>query len=124
MRIISTVKRTDCFSGRTSYILQKGCWRDIALNIHASTEYKTDDLKDSFCEELEYVFGTFPKYHMQILLGDFNENVLKPRIWNENLYEISNDNGFRVGNFATSTNLTVKSSMFPNHKIIIHLDIF
>jgi hypothetical protein len=83
MRIISTVKRTDCFSERTSYILQKGCWRDITvLNVHASTEDKIDDLKDSFCEELEYVFDTFPKYYTHILL-DFMEDVFRPRIGNE-----------------------------------------
>jgi hypothetical protein len=54
---------------------------------------------------------------MQILLN-FKEDISKPRIWNESLYEISNDNGFGVGNFATSKNLTVKCSMFPHHNII------
>jgi hypothetical protein len=33
------------------------------------------------------------------------------------LHEISNDNGVRVVNFATSKNLTVKSKMFPHHNI-------
>jgi hypothetical protein len=33
---------------------------------------KTDDVKDRFYEELEHVFDKFPKYHMKILLGDFN----------------------------------------------------
>jgi hypothetical protein len=32
-------------------------------------------VKDSFYEELECVFDTFPKYHMKILLGDFNAKV-------------------------------------------------
>ena len=31
--------------------------------------------KDSFYEELEQVFDHFPKYHMKILLGDFNAKV-------------------------------------------------
>jgi hypothetical protein len=52
------------------------------------------------------------------LLGDFNtkvgrEDIFKPTIGNENLHKISNDNGVRVVNFATSENLTVKSMMFP-----------
>jgi hypothetical protein len=47
---------------------------------------------------------------MTILL-DFNakvgrEDIFKPEIWNESLYEISNDNGVRVVNFATSKNLS------------------
>jgi hypothetical protein len=49
----------------------------------------------------------FPKYHKKILLGDFNakvgrEDIFKPAIDNESLHEISNDNGVRVVNFATS----------------------
>jgi hypothetical protein len=54
---------------------------------------------------------------MKILLGDFKEDVSKARIGNKTSYEISNDNGFRVVNFATSKNNTVKSSMFPHHII-------
>jgi hypothetical protein len=58
------------------------------------------------------------------LLRDFNgkvgrEDILKPNIGNENVHEISNDNGDRVVNFATFKNLIVKSTMFPhrnNHK--------
>jgi hypothetical protein len=42
------------------------------LNVHAPTEDKTNDVKDSFYEEFERVFDTFLKYHMKILLGDFN----------------------------------------------------
>jgi hypothetical protein len=34
-------------------------------------------VKDSFYEELERVFDKFPKYHMKILLGDFNAKVGK-----------------------------------------------
>jgi hypothetical protein len=54
---------------------------------------------------------------MNILLGDFNANVgkediFKPKVGNENLHKISNDNGVRVVNFATSKNLIVKSMMF------------
>jgi hypothetical protein len=59
---------------------------------------------------------------MKIFLGDFNakvgkKNIFKPTIVNENLHEISNDNGVRVVNFATSKNLMVKSTMFPLRNI-------
>jgi hypothetical protein len=47
----------------------------IVLNVHAPTEDKTDEVKDSFYEELERVFEKFPRYHMNILLGDFNAKV-------------------------------------------------
>jgi hypothetical protein len=45
------------------------------LNVHSPTEYKIDDIKDRFYEELEQIFDKFPKYHMKILLGDFNVKV-------------------------------------------------
>jgi hypothetical protein len=56
----------------------------------------------------------FPKHHITILLGDFNakvgrEHIFKPTIENESLQEISNDNGVRAANFATSKNLCEKS---------------
>jgi hypothetical protein len=51
--------------------------------IHALTDKKIDYVKDNFCEKLEHVFNTFPKYHTKILLSDFNakcrrENIFKP----------------------------------------------
>jgi hypothetical protein len=78
--------------------------------MHAPSEGKNDGLKNSFYEELEQIFYHFPKYHMKILLGDFNakverENVFKPTVGNENLHQNSNDNGVRIVNFATSKNL-------------------
>ena len=68
------------------------------------------------------VFDHFPKYHMKILLRDFNakvgkENILKPTIGSESLHQDSNDNGVRLVNFATSKNLVVKSTMFPHRNI-------
>jgi exonuclease III len=116
-RITSEDKRVEFVSDRMPYIIIRG------LNVHAPTEDKTDDAKYSFYKELERVFDTFPKYHMKILLGDFNakvgrENIFKLAIWNESLHEISNDNGVRVVNFATSKNLTVKSTLFPHHNIL------
>jgi hypothetical protein len=73
-------------------------------------------------EELEQVCDRFPKYHMNILLGDFNakvgrENIFKLTIGNENLHQDSKDNGVRIVNFATSKSLVVKSMMFLHQNI-------
>jgi hypothetical protein len=99
-----------------SYIILRGRWCDIiVLNVHAPTGDKINDVKDSFYDELERVFDKFPKYHMKILFGDFNakgqQDIFNPTIGNGGLHEISNDNGIRVVNFATSKNLIVKSSV-------------
>jgi hypothetical protein len=98
----------------------RGRWCNIiVLNVHTPCEDKSDDVKDNFYEELARVFDQFPRYDMKILLGDFNakvgrEYIFKPTTENENSHEITNDNEVRVVNFATSKNLVVKSTMFPN----------
>jgi hypothetical protein len=43
--------------------------------VHAPTDDKCDDTKYITYEELEHVFDQLPKYHMRILLGDFNAKV-------------------------------------------------
>jgi hypothetical protein len=50
-------------------------------------------MKKRFYEELECVFDKFPKYHMKILLGDFNaevcrEDIFKPTVRNDNLHNL------------------------------------
>jgi hypothetical protein len=65
-RIISAVKRIEFVSDRMSYLILRGRWcHIIVLNVHAPTEDKTDDVKDSVYEELECVFNRFPKYHVK-----------------------------------------------------------
>jgi hypothetical protein len=116
-RITSAVKGVKFVIDRMSFITLRGHWcHIIVLNVHTPTEDKTDDVKDSFFEELERVFDKFPKYHMKILLLDFNaevgwEDIFKPTIGNESLHEISNDNGVRLLNFATSKKLKVRCSL-------------
>jgi hypothetical protein len=62
-RIISAVKRVEFVSDRMSYIILRDRWLHIiVLNVYAPTEDKTDDVKDSFYEELESIFDKFPKY--------------------------------------------------------------
>ncbi|KDR12822.1 hypothetical protein L798_07067, partial [Zootermopsis nevadensis] len=122
-RIRAAVKRVEFVSDRLSYVILEGRWCDIiVLNVHAPTEDKSDDIKDSFYEELESVFDTFGKYHMKIPLGDFNakigrEDVFKPTIGSESLHALSNDNGVRAVTFATSKDLIVKSTKFPHRDV-------
>jgi hypothetical protein len=58
--IISVDRRTEFVSNRISYITLRGHWCSITvLNVHASCEDKSDDVKDSFFEELGCVFISF-----------------------------------------------------------------
>jgi hypothetical protein len=63
---------------------------------------------------------------MKILSADFSaklgrEDISKPTIGNESSHEISNDNGVRVVHFATSKNLSVKSTMEINGDNLINI---
>jgi hypothetical protein len=60
-RIISAVTRVEFVSDKMSYIILRDRWCLVVfLNVHAPTEDKTDDVKDSFYEELERVIDEFP----------------------------------------------------------------
>jgi hypothetical protein len=61
-RIISAVKRVEFVGYRMSYIILRGHWCDIVLNVHFPKEDKIDDMNDRFYEELEHVFDKFHKF--------------------------------------------------------------
>jgi hypothetical protein len=68
-KITLAIKRVEFVSVRMTHIILRGRWcRIIVLNVHAPTEDKIDDVKDSVYEELEHVFDKFPKYHIKVLL--------------------------------------------------------
>ena len=51
-RIVSAVKRIGFVNDRVSYIVLRGRWCNvIVLNVHALSEEKSDDSRDSFYEE-------------------------------------------------------------------------
>ena len=64
--------------------------------MHAPSEEKSDNSKDSCYEELEHVFDHFRKHRIKILMGDFNikvgiENIFKLTIRIESLHHNGND---------------------------------
>jgi hypothetical protein len=80
--IISTVRRTEFVSDKISYIILRGCLcHIIVLNVHVPTEDNIDDVKESFYEELEYVFDKFLKHHIFNVKVD-REDIFKPTIGN------------------------------------------
>jgi len=48
-KTVSTVKRAEFVSNRLSYRVLRGRWRNIiVVNVHAPSEEKSDESKDSF----------------------------------------------------------------------------
>jgi hypothetical protein len=41
--IVSAVKRVEFVSDRVSYIVLRGCWYNIVLNVHTPSEEKSND---------------------------------------------------------------------------------
>jgi hypothetical protein len=119
-RLVPAVQRVEFVSDWMSHIVLRGHWCNIiVLNMHAPNKEKSDDSKDTYYEELEQVFDNFPKYHMKIILGDFNakvgrENIFKPTNENGSLHHDTTDNGVTEVNFTTSKNLVVKSMTCPH----------
>jgi hypothetical protein len=56
--IASAVKRVEFVSDRASYIVLRGYWGDIDLNMHAPSEEKSDELKE---------FLSFPQVPYEII---------------------------------------------------------
>jgi 5-methylcytosine-specific restriction endonuclease McrBC regulatory subunit McrC len=51
------------------YIIVRGHWCGIIiLNVHAPSENKSDNEKDSFYEGMEHVYDQFLQYYMKIFL--------------------------------------------------------
>ena len=62
-------------------IFLRGPWCNIiVLNVHAPSEEKVMIQKTVFMRNRSSFFYHFPKYHMKILLGDFNAKVQRERI--------------------------------------------
>ncbi|KAJ4427637.1 hypothetical protein ANN_25285 [Periplaneta americana] len=98
-------------------------------NMRYKSEEKDDYLKDSFYEELEQTFDQLPRYHMKILLGDFNakvgrEDIFKSTIGKES---IRNDNEVSICFFERIPNLSAEQSdgitvyrISPMPSLILH----
>jgi len=53
---VSAVKTVEFVSDRMSCMVLRGRWCNIIVwNVHAPSEEKSDDSKDSFCEGLEQI---------------------------------------------------------------------
>jgi hypothetical protein len=65
-----------------SYILRGRWCNTVVLNVHATCEDKSNDVKDSFCVELGHVSDLFPRYDTKIMLGDFNAKVSREEFSN------------------------------------------
>jgi len=106
--------------------LEGNLWDIIVVNCYAPTEEGNNDIKSEFYEELERINDTRPRSCIKILIGDFNAQIGREPLYRsvigiESLHLISNNNGMRVINFASSKDLMVSSTFFLRKDIFKHM---
>jgi hypothetical protein len=88
---------------------------------HAPTEEKKVEYKET-CEKLDQIYHRAPAHDTKTIIGDLNakigqEEMFRPTIGEWSLHDISNDNGLRAIDFATSNNIIIKSTYIFHIKI-------
>lgn len=125
-KVLPCIKHFSAVSYQICFIWIAGRLFDLVIiNCYAPTEDKNEDIKDNFYEDLEAVYNGLPLHCVKMVLGDFNakigkENRFRPTIGPDSLHNISNNNGSRLVNFASSKNLIISSTYFPRKGIHKH----
>jgi len=90
--------------------------------IHVETEEKNEVQKDYFYEDLERICMKAPKHDIKIVMRDFNVQVdkelgLAPNVQKFSLHEETNNNGWRMLDFAITKNMAISSTLFQHERI-------
>ena len=82
--------------------------------VHAKMEEKDEMQKDDFHEDLERIYMKVPKHDTKVMMGDFNAKVgkesgLAPNVGKYSLHEETNNDGWRMIDFAITKNMAICS---------------
>lgn len=108
---------------RICKIRLKGKFRNITIfSIHAPTEEKSDDIKESFYDKLDHALLQVPRYDMILVMGDFNAQVgckenQRAVAGQYSLHDYNNGNGDYLADFASRNNLYIRSTSFQHKRI-------
>ena len=88
------------------------------VNACALTEDTEDETVDEFFETLQSVCDELTKHDTIITLGDFNAKLGKEQIYKDitgrySFHEVTNSNGLRLVQYATTNNFKVLSTWYP-----------
>ncbi|XP_035903126.1 uncharacterized protein LOC118507930 [Anopheles stephensi] len=89
------------------------------INVHSPHLGSTDDEKELFFTQLEREYDRCPQNDIKIVIGDLNaqvgrEEAFKPTIGRFSVHQLTNDNGLRLINSASSKHMSIRSTFFQN----------
>ncbi|XP_050079536.1 uncharacterized protein LOC126567354 [Anopheles maculipalpis] len=78
-----------------------------------------DDEEKLFFTQLEREYDRCPQHDVKIVIGDLNaqvgrEEAYKPTIGSFSSHQLTNDNGLRLINFASSKHMSIRSTFFQD----------
>jgi len=122
-RFLPNILLFEPVSDRLCWIRVRGKFRNYSIiNVHAPTEDKDDERKDKFYLELEIIYSRCPKHDIKMVLGDFKSKVGReennhPFAGRNGLHEESNENGYKLVQFAATTDMIIGGTIFTHKNI-------
>uniref|UniRef100_A0A8D8RIQ9 Craniofacial development protein 2 n=2 Tax=Cacopsylla melanoneura TaxID=428564 RepID=A0A8D8RIQ9_9HEMI len=110
-------------SDKICKIRLKGKFRNITIvSIHAPTEEKSEEIKETFYESLDEVLSQVQKYDQILVIGDFNAQVGSMESQSDvagkfTVHDYNNNNGDYMAEFAARNKLFIRSTSFQHKKI-------
>jgi len=100
----------------------KGKYNITLINAYAPTEDKTEEIKEQFYDDLQYMVDKVPKSDLIIILGNVNAKLGKESAYQKitgkhTLHEETNRNGELLCNSAAANNMIVMSTKFKHKQI-------
>lgn len=101
----------------------RGKFGNISIcSVHAPIEDEEGEEKDIFYAQLQRVIDDMPTHDVKMIMGDFNakvgtEEYYASIIGKHSLHQISNDNGKRIIDLASSNSMVISSTRFPHKRI-------
>jgi hypothetical protein len=116
--LVLSVRELKSINPRISVLTIEALHFNISfVNGHAPTEERPQEEKDEFYDNLEHTLNEIPRNTIRIVLGDFNaklgkEIIFRSTVGIHSLHDVTNENGFRLIDFASGGGFIVKSTMY------------
>jgi hypothetical protein len=100
----------------------KGKYNITLINAYTPMEDKTEEIKEQFYDDLQYMVDKVPKSDLIIILGDVNAKLGKESAYQKitgkhTTHKETNRNGELLCDFAAANNMIAMSTQFQHKQI-------